>query len=128
MLFYKPLSLLKILLWLGIILIDYKTINIYEDPAIAIGLGLLWCFLFARWWCFFCCLWIQKIFKKTLQTEDEIKNNYVLSLLFAFYCVFNLIILLYGKWNKIWGILLLIIFIWLQHFILSDKPPQDGRK
>jgi len=61
------------------------------------------------------------VFKKTLQTEEEIKKNYYLSLFFAFYCVFNIIVLLYGNRNKIRGVVLLVIFILLQHVVLSDK-------
>ncbi len=125
---YKPLSIVKIILWIGILMVDYTTINIYEDPTIAIGLGLLWSFLLSRGACFFCCLGIQKVFKKTLQTEEEIKKNYYLSLFFAFYCVFNIIVLLYGNRNKIRGVVLLVIFILLQHVVLSDKGKHEQWK
>jgi len=64
--FYKYLSLIKLIVWLLILFIDYMAINVFEDPIVAIWILLVWCFLFSRWVSFFLFLFLQKVFKKNI--------------------------------------------------------------
>lgn len=114
------ISLLKVIFGAGILVIDWLTINVYEDTVLGIWLGLIWGFLLAWGVCFFCCWGLQNLFKKKPKTENDVKRSYFLSLLFSFYCIFNMLLLLLGKRNKGRGVILFLIFFGLQRVVLLD--------
>ena len=121
---YLWISLWKVILWGGLILLDWLTINVYEDTAIGIWLGIVGAFLLSWWICFFACLGVQNLFRKRQKKENDIKSSYFLSLLFSFYGIFNILLLLLGKRNKYWGVGLFFIFLVLQRIVLIDHKNQ----
>ena len=119
--FYKYLSLIKLIVWLIILFVDYVAINVFEDPVVAIGILLVWCFLVARWASFFFFLFVQKTIKiKNLQGVVE-SDSYKLSLLFWMYTLLNVILIFLWHWSKKRWIMLLIWFIILLYFLMMDS-------
>jgi hypothetical protein len=48
MILYHIASITKLILGLAILFITYTSINVYEDPAVAIGLGFVGLFIAMR--------------------------------------------------------------------------------
>ena len=118
--FYKYLSLIKLIVWLLILLIDYMAINVFEDPIVAIWISLVWCFLFTRWASFFLFLFLQKAFKK--KNVDWIESDsYKLSLLFWMYALLNIILIFLWYWSKLRWLLLLWVFLFILYLLLLDS-------
>ncbi len=119
--FYKYLSLIKLVVWLIILFVDYAAINVFEDPFVAIWILLVGSFFVARWASFFFFTFIQKIFKnKKTQTSPE-AESYKLSFLFGMYAMLNIILILLWHWNKAWWLVLLCGFILLLYFLMMDS-------
>jgi hypothetical protein len=119
--FYKYLSLIKLIVGLIILFVDYAAINVFEDPFVAIWILLVWCFLVARWVSFFFFLFIQKAFKnKNIQNSPE-SESYKLSFLFGMYALINIILILMWNWNKMRGLIILWAFILLLYFLMMDS-------
>ena len=119
--FYKYLSLIKLVVWLIILFVDYVAINVFEDPIFAIGIFLVWSFLVARWASFFFFIFIQNIFKnKNIQWNIE-SESYKLSFLFGMYALLNILLILLWHWSKLWWLVLLWWFILLLYFLLLDS-------
>lgn len=118
--FYKYLSLIKLIVWLLIILIDYMAINVFEDPIVAIWILLVWFFLFSRWVSFFFFIFLQKVFKK--RNIDWIESDsYKLSLLFWMYALLNIILIFLWYRSKLRWLLLLWIFLFMLYLLLLDS-------
>lgn len=122
--FYKIASIIKILLWLFIIFITYTSVNIYEDPAIWIGLWFLWSFIAIRWSSFFLFLRWQNIFRKKTK-ERIIKDSYKLSLLFGIYAMINILFLVLWKRTKLIWFILLWWFILIHILLLENQNERD---
>ena len=119
--FYKYLSLIKLIVWLIILFVDYVAINVFEDPVVAVGILLVWCFLVARWASFFFFLFVQKTFKaKNFQWIVE-SDSYKLSLLFWIYTLLNIILIFLWHWSKVRWLILLWAFILLLYFLMMDS-------
>ena len=119
--FYKYLSLIKLVVWLIILFVDYVAINVFEDPIFAIWIFLVWSFLVARWASFFFFMFTQKIFKnKKIQNSPE-SESYKLSFLFGMYAMLNIILILLWHRNKTRGLILLWGFILLLYFLMMDS-------
>lgn len=118
--FYKYLSLIKLIVGLIILFVDYVAINVFEDPFVAIGIFLVGCFLVARWASFFLFLFIQRIFKnKNIQWNVE-SESYKLSFLFWMYAMLNIILILLWYWSKIRGLFILWGFVLMLYFLMMD--------
>lgn len=118
--FYKYLSLIKLIVWLLILLIDYMAINVFEDPIVAIWISLVWCFLFTRWASFFLFLFLQKAFKK--KNIDWIESDsYKLSLLFWMYALLNIVLIFLWYRSKLRWLLLLWTFLFILYLLLLDS-------
>ena len=119
--FYKYLSLIKLIVGLLILFIDYVAINVFEDPFVAIWILLTWSFLAARWASFFFFLFMQKVFKnKDIQKSPE-SESYKLSFLFGMYALINIILILMWNWSKMRWLILLWVFILLLYFLMMDS-------
>jgi len=119
--FYKYLSLIKLIVGLIILFIDYAAINVFEDPFVAIWILLVWSFLVARWISFFFFLFVQKVFKnKNIQDSPE-SESYKLSFLFWMYALINIILILMWEWSKIRWLIILWAFILLLYFLMMDN-------
>ena len=119
--FYKYLSLIKLIVWLLILFVDYVAINVFEDPVVAIWILLVWCFLVVRWASFFFFLFVQKTFRtRNFQWLLE-SDSYKLSLLFWMYTLLNIILIFLWHWNKARGLILLCGFILLLYFLMMDS-------
>jgi hypothetical protein len=119
--FYKYLSLIKLIVWLLILFVDYVAINVFEDPVVAIWILLVWCFLVARWASFFFFLFVQKTFRtRNFQWLLE-SDSYKLSLLFWMYTLLNIILIFLWHWSKTRGLILLCWFILLLYFLMMDS-------
>ena len=119
--FYKYLSLVKLIVWLLNLFVDYVAINVFEDPVVAIWILLVWCFLVARWASFFFFLFVQKTFRtRNFQWLLE-SDSYKLSLLFWMYTLLNIILIFLWHWNKTRGLILLCGFILLLYFLMMDS-------
>lgn len=119
--FYKYLSLIKLVVGLIILFIDYAAINVFEDPLIAIWILLVWIFLVSRWASFFFFLFIQRVFRnKKIQNSPE-SESYKLSFLFGMYAMLNIILILLWHWNKLRGLVILWGFILLLYFLMMDS-------
>ena len=119
--FYKYLSLIKLIVGLIILFVDYAAINVFEDPFVAIGILLVWSFLVARWASFFFFMFVQKIFKnKKIQNSPE-SESYKLSFLFGMYAMLNIILILLWHRNKARWLVLLCWFIFLLYFLMMDS-------
>jgi len=117
---YHIASLIKFVLGALIMLITYTSINVYEDPVIGIGLGMLWLFIAARWASFYLFLALQKFFREASK-DRLIKDSYKLSLLFGIYVLINaLFLLLWYRSTFLW-IILLVGFIILQVLLFSEQ-------
>jgi len=125
--FYYWASIAKIILWLFIVFITYTSINVYEDPAIAVSLGFIWIFIWIRWISFYLFLRGQKLFRKT-ENIRMLKDSYKLSLLFGIYIVINILLLMLWGWNKFRWILLLGWFILIQILLLESKYETNDEK
>jgi hypothetical protein len=124
---YHRLSALKCLLGAWILALTYTSINVYEDPAVAIGLSFLWIFIVARWLSFFLFFILQKNYRKQLDQITIVKESYKLSLLFGIYITINYLLILLGRRNKFIGIILLWLFIWLEISLCSEPPVQHDK-
>ena len=119
--FYKYLSLIKLIVGLLILFIDYAAVNVFEDPFVAISILLVWSFLVARWASFFFFLFTQKLFKnKRIQSSPE-SESYKLSFLFWMYAMLNIILILKWHWNKTRWLILLWWFILLLYLLMIDN-------
>ena len=119
--FYKYLSLIKLIVGLIILFVDYVAINVFEDPLVAIGVLLVWSFLVARWASFFFFMLVQKVFKnKNIQNSPE-SESYKLSFLFWMYAMLNIILILMWNWSKMRGLIILWLFILLLYFLMVDS-------
>ena len=119
--FYKYLSLIKLIVWLLILFVDYVAINVFEDPVVAIWILLVWCFLVVRWASFFFFLFVQKTFRtRNFQWLLE-SDSYKLSLLFWMYTLLNIILIFLWHWNKARGLILLCGFVLLLYFLMMDS-------
>ena len=119
--FYKYLSLIKLVVGLLILFVDYAAINVFEDPFVAIWILLVWSFLVARWASFFFFLFTQKLFKnKKIQNSPE-SESYKLSFLFGMYALINIILILMWHWSKFRGLIILWWFILLLYFLMMDS-------
>ncbi len=116
---YHIASLIKVVLGTLIILITYTSINVYEDPMIGIGLGILWLFIASRWASFYLFLGIQKLFRE-ITPDRLIKDSYKLSLLFGIFVLINALFLLLWYRSKFLWIILLVGFIVLQVTLFSE--------
>lgn len=119
--FYKYLSLIKLVVWLIVLFVDYVAINVFEDPIIAVGILLLWCFLVSWGASFFFFLFIQKIFKDSKIKWVTESDSYKLSLLFWMYALLNIILIFLWHWSKLWWLILLCWFIFLLYSLLVDS-------
>ena len=119
--FYKYLSLIKLVVWLLILFIDYVAINVFEDPVVAIWILLVWCFLVARWASFFLFLFIQKRVKTNNSQWVIESDSYKLSLLFWMYALLNIILIFLWHRDKWRWLVLLWWFILLLYFLLLDS-------
>ncbi len=117
---YHMVSAIKLFLWLGLLVIDYSFIHVYEDPAIAIGLGFLWLFIACWGGSFFLFLWIQRVVRK-VSSDRILKDSYKLSLLFWVYTMINVLLILLSYWTKLLGVWLLLVFIGLQIVLFSNN-------
>lgn len=119
--FYKYLSLIKLVVGLIILFVDYVAINVFEDPFVAIWILLVWCFLVARWASFFFFMFVQKVFKnKKIQNSPE-SESYKLSFLFGMYAMLNIILILLWHRSKMRGLIILWLFILLLYFLMMDS-------
>lgn len=116
---YNISSLTKIILWAVILLITYTSINVYEDPIIALSLWFLWIFILSRWISFFLFLFEQRLFHQLKSEENITKDSYKLSLLFWIFCMINVLLILWSHRNKLIWIILLIVFILMQIFLFE---------
>ena len=119
--FYKYLSLIKLVVWLLILFVDYSAINVFEDPIFAIWIFLVWSFFVAWGASFFFFYWTQKIFPRTRNSDMIEADSYKLSFLFWMYSLLNILFILTWYWNKLWWLLLLFGFILLLYILLMDK-------
>ena len=119
--FYKYLSLIKLVVWLIILFVDYAAINVFEDPFVAIWILLVWSFLVARWASFFFFTFIQKIFKNKKNQFSPESESYKLSFLFGMYALINIILILMWHRSKMWGLIILWWFILLLYFLMMDS-------
>jgi hypothetical protein len=114
-------------LGLFIAFITYTSINIYEDPAIAVSLGFIWIFIWIRWVSFYLFLWGQKIFRK-VENSRILKDSYKLSLLFGIYIIINILLLILWWWTKLRWVLLLVGFILIQTLLLESNHEINNEK
>lgn len=119
--FYKYLSLIKLIVGLLILFVDYAAINVFEDPFVAIWILLIWSFLVARWASFFFFMFVQKTFKNknNIQSSSE-SESYKLSFLFGMYAIINIILILLWHWSKLRWLIILWLFVWLLYFLMLD--------
>jgi hypothetical protein len=119
--FYKYLSLIKLVVGLIILFIDYAAINVFEDPFVAIWILLVGSFLVARWASFFFFMLVQKVFKNKKDQSSPESESYKLSFLFGMYAMPNIILILMWHWSKLRWLLLLWWFILLLYFLMMDS-------
>ena len=119
--FYKYLSLIKLVVGLIILFVDYAAINVFEDPLVAIGILLVWSFLVARWASFFFFMFIQRVFKNRKMQVSPESESYKLSFLFGMYAMLNIIMILMWNWSKVRGLIILWAFILLLYFLMMDS-------
>ncbi len=119
--FYKYLSLIKLVVWLLILFVDYSAINVFEDPIFAIWIFLVWSFFVAWWASYFFFYWTQKIFPRTRNNDMIEADSYKLSFLFWMYSLLNILFILVWYWNKFWWLVFLICFLLLLYILLIDK-------
>lgn len=119
--FYKYLSLIKLVVGLIILFVDYAAINVFEDPLVAIWILLVGSFLVSRWASFFFFMFTQKLFRnKKFQSSPE-SESYKLSFLFGMYALINIILILMWHRSKMWGLIILWWFILLLYFLMMDS-------
>ena len=119
--FYKYLSLIKLIVGLIILFIDYVAINIFEDPFVAIWILLVGSCLVTRWASFFLFLFTQKFFKNKKIQESPESESYKLSLLLGMYAILNIILILIWNRSKMRWLILLWGFILLLYFLMMDN-------
>jgi len=119
--FYKYLSLIKLVVGLIVLFVDYVAINVFEDPLVAIWILLVWSFLVAWWASFFFFLFIQKVFKNKKIQESPESESYKLSFLFGMYAMLNIILILMWNWSKMRWLILLWLFVLLLYFLMMDS-------
>ena len=117
--FYNTIAFAKVVLGALILLITYTSINVYDDPVIALSLWFLWIFILARWISFFVFLFEQRLFHQLKSEEQLKKDSYKLSLLFGIFCIINVLLILLSRRNKLVWLALLILFILMQIFLFE---------
>ncbi len=122
---YHIASLGKLVLGVVIMFITYTSINVYEDPVVGIGLGILWLFIAARWASFYLFIMIQKRFRD-VSPDRLIKDSYKLSLLFGIFVLINALFLLLWYRSKFLWLILLVGFIILQVLLFSEQKQETN--
>ncbi len=124
--FYHSISIIKILLGITTILLTYYTINIYEDPIIAIGLGFTGLFITLWGIIFFIFLGVLYLINdENTDMLDIKKQSYKSSLLLGIYSIINILLILLEQWTKMLGIILLAIFVLLHIILFKTKRNAD---
>lgn len=119
---YRYLSLIKLILWIIVLVIDYTAINVFEDPVVAISVWLVWCFLICRWTSFFFFLFFQRLFQRQDSQILIEQISYKLSFLFWMYALLNVILILLWHWDKFrWLVLLCFFFLFLYMLFLDNS-------
>jgi hypothetical protein len=112
-------ALIKIALWVIIWVTLYATINVYEDPGIGIGLGLVAVLLISWGLSFYLFRGLHQLFSDQ-GDEKKVSNSYKMSLLFWLFCLINVALLMVHIRTKLLWVILLISFI-LLHLLLFTQ-------
>ncbi|MBO4204091.1 hypothetical protein J5893_04700 [bacterium] len=103
-------------------MIDYTMINVFEDPVIGIGLGLVGSFVLSWGVSFFVFFYAMERFRKIEYKDRNLVDSYKMSFLFGLFSLINVLLILLGMRNKRLGLLLLGAFVLIQYILFT--PPK----
>ena len=113
MLYYHLGSLIKIVVGALILLLVYFYVNVYDDPLVAISFSFLGIFIVSRGLSFYAFFGLTRLFSSRAKTHVA-SYSYKMSLLFGIFMLLNVLLLLMGQRNRLWGGLLIVGFVVLQ--------------
>lgn len=119
---YTNASLVKLLIWGLVLVLTLLTLNVKEDPEVALSFLLIWVFVFSRGLSYFLFYGWELLILLWVSQEKMQKDAYKASFLFGLYALINVLLLIGGWRNKGVGIILFFIFIALQAFLFTPKP------
>lgn len=111
---YTGASLLKLAIGILIVMLTLWTLNVKEDPEIALSFLLVGIFILAWGLAYFLFYGLELLFLLKVAQEKMQKDAYKASFLFGLYALINVLLLIGKFWNKWLGLLLLAGFIALQ--------------
>ena len=123
---YVIASLIKLIFWIILLIIDFSLISPKDDMAIALTLGLIGIFLVLRWWSYFLFFWSQRLFTTKVSNERMQKDAYKTSFLFWLFCLVNVLLLIAELRSKRIWIICLLLFIIMQYAIFTDPIRKDN--
>ena len=119
---YTNVSLLKLFIGALILILTLLTLNVKEDPEIALSFFLVGFFVFCWGVSYFVFYAWEILILLGVSSEKMKKDAYKASFLFGLYALTNVLLLIGGWWTKPLGILLFLWFVALQVFLFIPKP------
>lgn len=118
---YTWASLAKLLIGAFVLILTLFTLNVKEDPEVALSFLLVGIFVFSRWGSYFLFYAWELLILLGISQEKMQKDAYKASFLFGLYSLINVLLLVGGWWNKLVGICFFIVFFILQVFLFIPK-------
>lgn len=123
---YAVASLIKLIFWIILLIIDFSLISPKDDMAIALVLGLIWVFLILWWASYFIFYRAQWLVTTKTSKERMQRDAYKTSFLFWLFCLVNVLLLVAELWSKWIGIICLLLFVAMQYAIFTDPLRKDN--
>ena len=96
-----------------ILLLVYFYVNVYQDPLVAISFSFLGIFIVSWGVSFYLFFGATRLFSSRASTHIA-SYSYKVSLLFGVFMLLNVLLLLMGQRNRLWGGLLIVGFVVVQ--------------
>jgi len=121
---YSIWALFKCIIGAAIIWLVYTYVNVYQQPLLGIGFGLLGVFLTGRGLSYFLFLGMYKL--TDYAWYKQISLSYKLSLFFGIYLLLNLALMINDQWTQTLGIAMIFFFLGL--ILMIWYSPEKIRK
>ncbi len=118
---YSIWALIKFIIWVIIVSILFKYVNVYQSPILGLSFGYLGLFMILRGIMYFFFLWLYKLRSSNTSDLKQSSFSYKLSLLFALCIMANLTLMINDTWSNLLGILSIVFFVGMIPFLAYEK-------
>lgn len=107
---YSVWALIKCFIWLLIVILLYKYVNVYESPILWLVFGFLWLFMMIWGLSYFLFLWFYRALSHA-ELADQSSYSYKLSLRCALCIMVNLTLMINNSRSNTFWILSILAFM-----------------